>query len=420
MQRIDGTTPRGGRKWWKGKSLMGHVLLAKRYDHEQIWTYYVRAVGPNPAYWDLRMVDDGRTLLGSLVEFGDVRVNRGERSGFAASARIVGRSYVAADVDRIVRNVNGTSSPQPLPASPRCAWIVGGRGEAWGDIAALLSGVVTRERVDVRISSTTDVARVLRETARREDLDPARDVVVLARGGGTDVIALDSTEVAYALGEVSRRVATMLAVGHARDGLRIGAMLHSDLVCTTPTDAARLLASAARLPQVLPTAIDSSSPPRDTPLEHLENPDSVMHATVWNLVQKPEKAATQARNRSLSWMFHPKVFILAIVVTCALLLLVAFRGRSYPSAPQRVILPPVLPRGEAPQPTDLKTREVVPSAPKRDRSSLKRRPPKLSTPSPVEPVSSPPPVQATQPIERVVLPAPPEPYDPPPSPLLRY
>lgn len=123
-------------------------------------------------------------------------------------------------------------------------WVVTGHySKAWGDVLAAKPPWIT---VGECLCNLLDPDSVAEELQGLSEVLEAQDVVLLTRGGGdpAHLSVLESAPVIRALGELTARNSTVLAVGHASDDLLTSQVVSH--TSTTPTAGMNLIARETR------------------------------------------------------------------------------------------------------------------------------------------------------------------------------
>jgi hypothetical protein len=162
--------------------------------------------------------------------------------------------------DEIARLLSCGIDPRPLLAPPKrllCIRTTGPSG--WMDFKVKVPATCKISAMEVDMTDPRAFASAVRQVL--DGADPDTDALVVLRGGGDNVNALDHVDVAMALFDAARTLPTILAVGHSTDRLRIERVLHADLVMDVPADAGRLVADLCKAAQNDERVPASSSPP---------------------------------------------------------------------------------------------------------------------------------------------------------------
>ncbi|MPZ95220.1 MAG: exodeoxyribonuclease VII large subunit [Propionibacteriales bacterium] len=127
-----------------------------------------------------------------------------------------------------------------LPFLPRCVGLISGRNSA-AERDVLDNGRRRWPGVRFRVENTPvqghDAARQVIEALQQLDRDPAVDVVVIARGGGSVEDLLPFSDEGLIRAVASCRTPVVSAIGHEQDAPLLD--LVADLRASTPTDAAK-------------------------------------------------------------------------------------------------------------------------------------------------------------------------------------
>ena len=120
-------------------------------------------------------------------------------------------------------------------------WIIcGPHSKASSDIKRRFFGHKSKARfVECSIKDAASIAQAIHETVAAAG---PKDALLLTRGGGTafELDTFNDHRVATALANATRRLPTMLAIGHANDELLIRSLVSE--VCDTPAHAGRRMA----------------------------------------------------------------------------------------------------------------------------------------------------------------------------------
>ncbi len=193
---------------------------------------------------DPPLVDGARVVVWGKPEF---YLQRGTLSLAAADLRPVGVGALLARIERLKRMLAAEGlfadrRKRPLPFLPRQVGLVTGRGSAAErdvvDNARRRWPAVTFRVENVAVQGPYAVTEVI-DALRRLDADPAVDVVVLARGGGSVEDLLPFSDEALVRAIAACRTPVVTAIGHESDSPVCD--LVADRRASTPTDAAKVV-----------------------------------------------------------------------------------------------------------------------------------------------------------------------------------
>ncbi|MFT3899425.1 MAG: exodeoxyribonuclease VII large subunit [Gordonia sp. (in: high G+C Gram-positive bacteria)] len=171
--------------------------------------------------------------------------NRGTLSLQVTEIRAVGIGELLARIERLrqLLSAEGLFDPRrkrPLPFLPQGIGLISGRASAASrDVLSVAQGRWPGVRIVVRdapVQGPSAVPRILEELKILDD-DPAIDVIVIARGGGSveDLLPFSDEELLRAVSACTTPVIS--AIGHEPDTPLLD--LVADLRAATPTDAAK-------------------------------------------------------------------------------------------------------------------------------------------------------------------------------------
>ncbi len=191
----------------------------------------------------------------------DFYVERGTLSLRATEIRLVGLGELLAALERLKRllaaeGIFAAAHKRELPFLPTCIGLITGRASAAErDVVDNVHRRLPSARFrieNVAVQGTTAVTEVL-EALARLDRDPAVEVIVIARGGGSVEDLLPFSNEALVRAVAACRTPVVSAIGHETDTPLLD--LVADLAASTPTDAAKrivpdLVAEVAALDEV--------------------------------------------------------------------------------------------------------------------------------------------------------------------------
>jgi exodeoxyribonuclease VII large subunit len=175
----------------------------------------------------------------------DFNIGRGSFSLSAIEIRAVGIGELLARLERLRRSLaaEGLFAPErkrPLPFLPAMVGLICGRDSAAErDVlrnAAHRWPAVKFRVAQVAVQGPYAVGEVI-EALRQLDADPAVDVIIIARGGGSieDLLPFSDEELIRAV--AACRTPIVSAIGHEQDSPILDHV--ADVRASTPTDAAR-------------------------------------------------------------------------------------------------------------------------------------------------------------------------------------
>ena len=186
---------------------------------------------------------------------------RGTFSLRVTEIRAIGIGELLARIERLrqLLAAEGLFDPRlkrPLPFLPRTIGLITGRASAAErDVLSVAQRRWPDVRFEVRntpVQGTTAVALVI-EALRELDADPAVDVIIIARGGGSveDLLPFSDEALCRAVSKATTPVVS--AIGHEPDNPLLDHV--ADLRAATPTDAAKIvvpdvLAERARIAEL--------------------------------------------------------------------------------------------------------------------------------------------------------------------------
>jgi exodeoxyribonuclease VII large subunit len=175
----------------------------------------------------------------------DFNVARGSFSLTALEIRSVGIGELLARLERLRRSLAAeglfaAERKRPLPFLPGMVGLICGRDSAAErDVLknAALRWPAVRFRVEqVAVQGPYAVAEVI-EALQQLDADPAVDVIIVARGGGSIEDLLPFSDESLVRAVAACRTPVVSAIGHEQDSPILD--LVADVRASTPTDAAR-------------------------------------------------------------------------------------------------------------------------------------------------------------------------------------
>ncbi len=175
----------------------------------------------------------------------DFNVARGSFSLTALEIRTVGIGELLARLERLRRalaaeGLFAAERKRPLPFLPGMVGLICGRDSAAErDVLrnAALRWPAVRFRVEqVAVQGPYAVAEIT-EALQRLDADPAVDVIIVARGGGSTEDLLPFSDESLIRAVAACRTPVVSAIGHEQDSPILD--YAADLRASTPTDAAR-------------------------------------------------------------------------------------------------------------------------------------------------------------------------------------
>jgi exodeoxyribonuclease VII large subunit len=175
----------------------------------------------------------------------DFNTARGSFSLTALEIRAVGIGELLARLDRLRRSLaaEGLFAPErkvSLPFLPRMVGLICGRDSAAErdvlDNAARRWPAVRFRVLEVAVQGPYAVAEVT-DALRDLDADPAVDVIIVARGGGSIEDLLPFSDESLIRAVAAARTPVVSAIGHEQDSPILDYV--ADVRASTPTDAAR-------------------------------------------------------------------------------------------------------------------------------------------------------------------------------------
>jgi exodeoxyribonuclease VII large subunit len=201
---------------------------------------------------DRRLVDDLTPPLSEGARIvvwvkPDFYVARGSLTMTAYDVRPVGVGALLARIEALratlaAEGLFAADRKKPLPFLPRTIGLVTGRGSAAErdvvDNARRRWSAVTFAVENVAVQGPYAVTEVI-AALQRLDVDPAVDVIVIARGGGSVEDLLPFSDEALVRAVASTRTPIVTAVGHETDTPLVDHA--ADRRASTPTDAAKIV-----------------------------------------------------------------------------------------------------------------------------------------------------------------------------------
>ncbi|GAA4132453.1 exodeoxyribonuclease VII large subunit [Actinomadura keratinilytica] len=246
LQAVGGWIGRLGRIWVEGQitdlnARGGTVYLTLR---DPVANMSVRVVGPRAVFEAAgpAVADGARVVLHAKPDFW---LNRGTFSLAALEVRPVGVGELLARLERLKRVLAAeglfrSERKRPLPFLPgRVGLICGRDSDAEHDVlrnARRRWPAVAFQVENVAVQGSYAVGEVM-EALRRLDADPAIDVIVIARGGGSMEDLLPFSDEALVRAVAACRTPVVSAIGHEQDTPLLD--LVADVRASTPTDAAK-------------------------------------------------------------------------------------------------------------------------------------------------------------------------------------
>ena len=229
------------------------------------------------------LVEGARVVVQAQPEF---YLARGSLSLRALEIRPVGVGELLARIERLkgLLRAEGLFEPsrkRPLPFLPQTVGLVCGRGSAAErDVLENARRRWPAVRFDVRpvaVQGHLAVAQCV-EAVRALDADPAVDVIIIARGGGSVEDLLPFSDEALLRVVSACRTPVISAIGHEPDSPLLD--LVADVRCSTPTDAGK---------QVVPDVGEES-----TRIGQLRDR---ARRVVWTTVERERQQLTNLRSR---------------------------------------------------------------------------------------------------------------------------
>lgn len=202
----------------------------------------VRVVGSVAVFNNPAVVDGARVIIHARPDF---YMSRGSFSLSAIEVRAVGVGELLARLERLKQLLyaEGLFRPErkrPLPFLPGKIGLICGRDSAAErdvlDNALRRWPAVAFEVETVAVQGNYAVAEVV-EALRKFDADPAIDVIIITRGGGSLEDLLPFSDETMVRAVAGARTPVVSAIGHEQDSPILD--LVADLRASTPTDAAK-------------------------------------------------------------------------------------------------------------------------------------------------------------------------------------
>jgi exodeoxyribonuclease VII large subunit len=175
----------------------------------------------------------------------DFNINRGSFALSAVEIRAVGIGELLARLERLrqalaAEGLFAAARKRPLPFLPATVGLICGReSAAERDVLrnAARRWPAVRFRVENVAVQGTYAADEVTEALRRLDADPAVDVIIVARGGGSIEDLLPFSDEALIRAVAACQTPVVSAIGHEQDVPLLDQV--ADVRASTPTDAAR-------------------------------------------------------------------------------------------------------------------------------------------------------------------------------------
>ena len=246
LQLVGGWISRLGRVWVEGQIAElavrgGAVFLTLR---DPVAAVSVRVICSRPVFdaAEPPPADGARVVIFARPDF---NANRGSFALTALEIRAVGVGELLARLDRLRRQLTaeGLFSPErkrPIPFLPGIIGLICGRDSAaQRDVQQNASRrwPAVRFRVEQTAVQGPYAVEEIIDALRRLDEDPAVDVIVIARGGGSLEDLLPFSDEALVRAVAACRTPVVSAIGHEQDAPLLDYV--ADLRASTPTDAAK-------------------------------------------------------------------------------------------------------------------------------------------------------------------------------------
>jgi exodeoxyribonuclease VII large subunit len=246
LQLVGGWISRLGRVWVEGQIAElavrgGAVFLTLR---DPVAAVSVRVICSRPVFdaAEPPPADGARVVIFARPDF---NANRGSFALTALEIRAVGVGELLARLERLRRQLaaEGLFSPErkrPIPFLPGVIGLICGRDSAaQRDVQQNASRrwPAVRFRVEQTAVQGPYAVEEIIDALRRLDEDPAVDVIVIARGGGSLEDLLPFSDEALIRAVAACRTPVVSAIGHEQDTPLLDYV--ADLRASTPTDAAK-------------------------------------------------------------------------------------------------------------------------------------------------------------------------------------
>ena len=246
LQLVGGWISRLGRVWVEGQIAElavrgGAVFLTLR---DPVAAVSVRVICSRPVFdaAEPPPADGARVVIFARPDF---NANRGSFALTALEIRAVGVGELLARLERLRRQLaaEGLFSPErkrPIPFLPGVIGLICGRDSAaQRDVQQNASRrwPAVRFRVEQTAVQGPYAVEEIIDVLRRLDEDPAVDVIVVARGGGSIEDLLPFSDEALVRAVTACRTPVVSAIGHEQDTPLLDYV--ADLRASTPTDAAK-------------------------------------------------------------------------------------------------------------------------------------------------------------------------------------
>ena len=246
LQLVGGWISRLGRVWVEGQIAElavrgGAVFLTLR---DPVAAVSVRVICSRPVFdaAEPPPADGARVVIFARPDF---NANRGSFALTALEIRAVGVGELLARLERLRRQLaaEGLFSPErkrPIPFLPGVIGLICGRDSAaQRDVQQNASRrwPAVRFRVEQTAVQGPYAVEEIIDALRRLDEDPAVDVIVIARGGGSLEDLLPFSDETLVRAVAACRTPVVSAIGHEQDTPLLDYV--ADLRASTPTDAAK-------------------------------------------------------------------------------------------------------------------------------------------------------------------------------------
>jgi exodeoxyribonuclease VII large subunit len=246
LQLVGGWISRLGRVWVEGQIAElavrgGAVFLTLR---DPVAAVSVRVICSRPVFdaAEPPPADGARVVIFARPDF---NANRGSFALTALEIRAVGVGELLARLERLRRQLatEGLFSPErkrPIPFLPGVIGLICGRDSAaQRDVQQNASRrwPAVRFRVEQTAVQGPYAVEEIIDALRRLDEDPAVDVIVIARGGGSLEDLLPFSDEVLIRAVAACRTPVVSAIGHEQDTPLLDYV--ADVRASTPTDAAK-------------------------------------------------------------------------------------------------------------------------------------------------------------------------------------